>query len=267
MSGLSAQDRGDLAERMLVDAARLATIVHGDGTAEDVARITSRLDRQQMDALVVVLAGLVDPDRPLGALLCWMEFDEHGKAAKPDLADRRTLRTIAEEWEENLDTPAEADMVDEVAVRAYSDGRRVEVTDKERLLAVARCVSVRGMTYEQIDHMQRLPVKATSRFVERMKGAYERDGREFPTFGRPDTRPQLSEAQVVAIRERSAAGTPDRVLAVEYDSTLEVIGAICRGRRYAQYGGPVRGPRKGPSEQSQKHWVTGAYQPPVRQAS
>ncbi|MFC8008721.1 hypothetical protein [Streptomyces cinereoruber] len=267
MNGLSAQDRGDLAERMLVDAARLATIVRGEGTAEDVAEITSQLDRQQMDALVVVLAGLVDPDRPLGALLCWMEFDEHGKAAKPDLADRRTLRTIAEEWEESLDVPAEADLVDEVAVMAYSEGRPVEVTDEERLLAVIRCVSVRGMTYEQIDHMQRLTVKTTKRFVERMRTAYERHGREFPDFCRADSAARFSEEQVVEIRERSAAGTPDRVLAVEFDSTLEVIGAICRGRRYAQYGGPVRGPRSGPSEKSRKHWADGYYQFPDQRAS
>ncbi len=63
MSVLSAQECGDLAEEMLPVAARLATIVQGDGGREDVAELLGRLDLMQTGALAVVLAGLVDPDR------------------------------------------------------------------------------------------------------------------------------------------------------------------------------------------------------------
>jgi ActR/RegA family two-component response regulator len=91
---VSATERGDLAERLLPIAAGLACVVHGDGDHRDVAHILAELDQAERDALIVVLAGLVDPNTTVVAALGYLTWDEHGRAAKP--ADRQeTLRDVA----------------------------------------------------------------------------------------------------------------------------------------------------------------------------
>jgi len=91
---MSAAERGDLAERLLPIAAGLACIVHGDGVQRDIAHVLAQLDSAERDALVVVLAGLVDPDATLKDVLGYLTWDEHERVIQPTRLTR-TLREIA----------------------------------------------------------------------------------------------------------------------------------------------------------------------------
>lgn len=88
-------ERGDLAERLLPIAAGLACITHGDGNHRDITYTLRQLDQQERDALIVVLAGLLDPDTRLVAALGYITWDETGRPAtnRPQLTG--TLRDIA----------------------------------------------------------------------------------------------------------------------------------------------------------------------------
>ncbi len=78
---LTASERGDLANRMLPVAGRLACIVHGEGDARDVAHALDPLDRIELVAVIVNLAAMVDPDAKLVDLLGYVTWDENGNAA------------------------------------------------------------------------------------------------------------------------------------------------------------------------------------------
>lgn len=145
MSAMTAAQRGDMAEDMLPVAAYLATVVHGDGGPRDVQQAIARLDGAQRDALIVVLASLADPDRPLGALLGWLDFDEYEQPAAADVSARTTLRDIAEEYPVRTAPPE----VDEVAVRMALEGEDVALTPQERVVAVAEGRR-RGLSMEAI---------------------------------------------------------------------------------------------------------------------
>jgi hypothetical protein len=95
MSATTAADRGDLAERLLPIAAGLACITHGDGDQRDIAHTLSILNQAERDALIVVLAGLVDPDANLAALLGYVTWDETGRPAGPRPVLTGKLRDIA----------------------------------------------------------------------------------------------------------------------------------------------------------------------------
>jgi len=88
-------ERGDLAERLLPIAAGLACITHGDGDQRDIAHTLQKLDQAERDALIVVLAGLINPDTRLVEALGYITWDETGRPATktPDLSG--TLRDIA----------------------------------------------------------------------------------------------------------------------------------------------------------------------------
>jgi len=142
MTPRTATQRGDLAEEVLPVAAHLSLLVHGDGGDRDIQQAIARLDAAQRDALIVVLAALADPDRPLGALLGWVDFDERGRPAEPDLDDRTTLRQIADEYPLWADGPD----IDEVAVRRALTGEPVPLTPRERTRAVEVGI-LRGLSY------------------------------------------------------------------------------------------------------------------------
>jgi hypothetical protein len=162
-------------------------------------------------------------------------------------------------WDEDsIDDPAATPLVapdcdtaayDEVAVRRYADGARVDLTSAERLDAIVLCVS-RGMSFVDIDRMHGHGSSFTCVFVGRMRRAYEREGRPFPEVLAQDTGRELTEAEVVAIRTRSVAGETDLELGMAYGVRARAVAEVCRGRTYRQYGGPIRAPRTAPSKTS-----------------
>jgi hypothetical protein len=68
-------DAGDLAEAMVPVAAALIGAVHDEG-AVAVARVLSVVAPENLPALCVVLAAMVDPDMSPGDLLAWVTFGE-----------------------------------------------------------------------------------------------------------------------------------------------------------------------------------------------
>jgi hypothetical protein len=239
MSTLSPQQRGDLAEQMLPIAAHLAVLVHGDGGPEDVSEALAGLDETQKNALIVVLAGLVDPEQPVGKALGWLDFNEHGALTVPAWCEHSSVRDLAPEQTVELDD----DYVDQVAVIRFVKGFRVDsLTDAEFLVAVQQCVAM-GMTLSDVDQLRKWPRRTAENWVNRLRKQYQRSGREFPSLAQPDVR-VLSEDEVIAIRERAAAGASDLSIAMSFNVSQKTVGEVCRGKRYAQYGGPLREPKK-----------------------
>lgn len=252
MSTLTAAQRGDLAEEMLPVAAHLAVLVHGDGGPEDVAQVLEGLSEAQKNALLVVLAGLVDPDQPVGKALGWLDFNEHGNLTVPSWSEQRSVRDLAPETAEE---PGDED-VDQVAVGRFVKGFYVDtLTDAEFLAAVQQCAAL-GMTCAGIDTLRRWPKKTTENWVNRLRKRYERAGREFPDLGLPKGR-VFTEDEVIAIRERAAEGATDVEIAMSFDTSASVIGHICRGRRYPQYGGPIRKARSAKSLKASREHMCG----------
>lgn len=87
-------ERGDLAERLLPLAAALACVVHGDGGPKEIQHALVQLDDVERDALIVILAGLVDPDARLRDVLGYLDWDETGAPARATQSTR-TLREVA----------------------------------------------------------------------------------------------------------------------------------------------------------------------------
>ncbi|MFD4394701.1 hypothetical protein [Kitasatospora sp. NPDC058478] len=85
---------GDTAERLLPIAAGLACIVRGEGGPREIAHILGELGDHERDVMIVVLAGLVDPDRPVAEVLGYLTWDEHGRPTSAPTLDK-TLREIA----------------------------------------------------------------------------------------------------------------------------------------------------------------------------
>lgn len=248
---MNAEQRGDLAEAMLPVAANLSVLVHGDGGPEDVAAVLEGLDDAAKNALIVVLAGLVDPEQPVGKALGWLDFNEHGSTVVPSWSEQASVRDLAPDQAGALDD----DYVDEVAVTKFVAGMPVEVSDAEFLEAVKQCV-VKEMTLADVDRMRGWPRKTAENWVNRLKKRYQRSGRVFPSLAQPSIR-QFSEVEVVAIRERSARGASDRDIAMSYGTTRETIRLICRGERYARYGGPVRVARGGRPSAASREYLCG----------
>lgn len=239
MSTLTPEQKGDLAEQMLPVAAHLAVLVHGDGGPEDIRQVLEGLDETQKSALIVVLAGLVDPDQPVGKALDWLDFNEHGSLTVPSWSEDRRVRDLAPEPAVGL----EDDYIDEVAVRRFVQGFGLEsLSDAEFLEAVKRCVAA-GMTLPDVDNLRCWPPRTAENWVNRLRKRYQRHGLDFPSLAQPDIR-VLTEVEVVAIRERSAAGESDLDIAISFGITSKTVGSVCRGQSYAQYGGPVRAARQ-----------------------
>lgn len=53
----------------------------------------------------------------------------------------------------------------------------------------------------------------------------------------------LTDEQVVELRQRSAAGETNDVLAEEFHVSVTHVSALATGRRRRGAGGPLRGPR------------------------
>lgn len=234
----SAERRGDLAESMLPVAAHLAVLVHGEGGPEDVQATLAGLSEEQRTALIVVLAGMVDPDQPVGKALGWLDFDENGALTVPaSWSEDRSVRDLAPEMDEGLDD----DYVDPVAVHKFVKGFRVEVTDAEFLAAFGQCVAA-GMSAGDVDQLRGWPRKTAETWLNRLRKRYQRSGRVFPSFAQPADR-VFSEAEVLEMRTRGADGDTFLEIALSFNTTATTVSAICGGRRYRQFGGPLRSGR------------------------
>ncbi|MFF8910579.1 hypothetical protein [Streptomyces olivaceoviridis] len=251
MNTLTAEQRGDLAEQLLPVAAHLAVLVHGDGGPEDVAEVLAGLDDTQKNALIVVLAGLVDPEQPVGKALGWLDFNENGHLTVPSWSEERSVRDLVPDPDLALDD----DYIDQVAVTKFVRGFPVEVTDAEFLAAVQQCVAME-MTIADVNTMRGWPARTAENWVNRIRKRYQRSGRVFPSLAQPSMR-QFTEGEVVSIRERAEAGTTDVLLAVDYGVNRETIRSIVRGLRYAEYGGPIRKTRSKESLQASREYMCG----------
>lgn len=73
-----AVERGDLAERLVPVAAELAARVR-DEDRESLGEFLARYTRAERDALLIVVASMVDVDRTPAELLAHVTFDEFGQ--------------------------------------------------------------------------------------------------------------------------------------------------------------------------------------------
>lgn len=238
MTVLTAEQRGDLAERMLPVAAHLAVLVHGDGGPEDVGAALAGLDDTERTALIVVLAGLVDPDQSMSTMLGWLDRNEYGALTVPHWNDTTPLRDLVP------DEPTVDDYVDMVAVRLYLTGRRVDLTDAE-FLVVLEHAAEQGLLLPDLDRRQKAPVGSNEKRVNRIRKAYQRSGRELPAVLVPGARAaEFTDAEVVELRERYAAGgVTDLELALMYGRSRAAVSALLSGVTYQSVGGPIRAPR------------------------
>lgn len=65
-------EAGDLMEACIDHALQLVATVHGDGDAGNVAALLASCPQGRWDAVLVALAGMVDPDARVTDLLAWM---------------------------------------------------------------------------------------------------------------------------------------------------------------------------------------------------
>ena len=180
------------------------------------------------------------------------------KASVHDIAaalgtNRSTVKKVLERLQQPADDSAE--QVDHAAVNRFVQGFAAEVKDADFLAGVQICVG-RGMTLPEIDRLHMWEERTTENRVNRMRKRYKRAGREFPSLAQPSVR-RFSEAEVVAIREKSMAGASDIELAMSFDVRRETIRSICRGLSYQQFGGPLRGARGGAPGGAAKEWGSG----------
>jgi hypothetical protein len=235
MTTLTAEERGDMAEDMLPVAANLAVLVHGDGGPEDVQTVLDGLDEAQRAALIVVLAGLVDPDQPMGRALGWLDHDEAGALTVPHWGDKQTIRDMAPADDE---LAGGDDAIDLVAVGRFVDGWPVSLSEAEYLRALQECFA-RGMSCSQIDAMRRLLERTTENNINRLRKAYRRSGRPFPDL-QPRRVNEFTEEQVIAIRERSAGGATDMEISLTFGVARKAISNVVSGHSYRNFGGPIR---------------------------
>lgn len=137
-------ERGDLAERMLPLAAKLACIAHGDGDWRDVEHITAQLDRAELVALTVVLGGLVDPGQRIDDALGYITWDEQGRPAPALAHGRQTIRGLAKDLQGPI-FGIDAIRTSERVQRA----RRLYLHDQLTVAEVAREVHVNFETVKQ----------------------------------------------------------------------------------------------------------------------
>ncbi|MFJ3283338.1 hypothetical protein [Streptomyces halstedii] len=239
MSVLTAVQRGDLAEAMLPVAAQLAGIVHGDGGPEDVQAVLADLDGAERAALIVVLAGLVDPEQSTAQALGWLDFDETGSLVVPQWDERRSVRDLAPDGS----AAVESEFVDWVKVRRYLAGDSVDLSDAEFIAAMEE-VGDRGLSWQDVDQIRRVGRGVTANRVYRLRKAYQRNGVALPVALRAGEKAELSDAQVLEIRELYAAGEATALdLALRFGRTAEAISKVVRGVSYQHVGGPLKAPR------------------------
>ena len=105
MNDLDAAAKGRLAERMVPVAVALACAVREE-CADSIGEVLEPFSRQELYGLLVVLAGMVPVDQPVGDLLAWVGDWKPGPEASPQeklpprLADYADLRSWGNSREE-----------------------------------------------------------------------------------------------------------------------------------------------------------------------
>ncbi|MGW2863339.1 hypothetical protein [Streptomyces sp. NPDC001205] len=257
MRALNTRGDGDLAEQLLPVAANLAMLVHEDGGVHDIRQALDALSAAEKEALLVVLAGLVRVDQPLGRLLGWLDFDENGRLVMPDWAERATLRDLAEEGQGEGGLEPDG-FVDEAAVQQYAAGIPVEVTPRERLAAVVKACAD-GWTYLELDAAHGLKPNSTAQFICRTRKVFAGWGMPFPKIERPTDGRLLTDEDVREMREAYAqGGITDLELSMQYGVTSHAAQQALSGRTHREAGGPIR-PRRAnrPSPATRWLWAGG----------
>lgn len=176
MSTLNAEQRGDMVEALMPEAAGLVVDVH-EGSAEDIKTRLAGLSRHELEALAVVLAAVADPERPLKEALAWVTFDEHGNRIPPSQTTRteKTVRELAPTVRRQLAG------VDVVAVnRALSaKGQGMALNRDERRMAIEVGLR-RGLSYELVAKRLGMEVDAVQRSWERTKKRAREAGEPVP---------------------------------------------------------------------------------------
>lgn len=175
MSTLNAEQRGDMAEALIPEAAALVVDVH-EGTQDLIAERLHAMDRHQLEGLAVVLAALVDPDQKLQESLKWVTFDEHGNRLPSAGKSIRSVRQAVLQG-----TLSRAAGVDEVAVeRALRGDRTVVLSTPERRHAVDVGIR-RGMGYTLVAEALGMDRETVKQSWERCKVRARAEGRPVPT--------------------------------------------------------------------------------------
>lgn len=177
MSPLTAEQRGDMVEALMPEAAGLVVDVH-EGSADDIKTRLSGLTRHELEALAVVLAAIADPDRTMKDALAWVTFDEHGDRVAPSRTtnSEKAVRDLAPQMRR------ETAGVDLVAVnRAIASDSRgaVALTREERRLAIEVGLR-RGLPYDVLAARLGMDKAVLQRSWERIKARARAEGRPVP---------------------------------------------------------------------------------------
>lgn len=169
---LTPEERGDLVEALLPEAAGLAVGVREE-TSEEIGARLAGLSRHELEALAVVLAAMVDPDRGLREALGWVDFDEFGERLHWVPKGSRAVRDISP------DRVVRGLGVDMVAVRRALEGEPLVLSRDERRLAVETGIRS-GMSYDDVAGALGMKREAVQRSWERAKGRARSEGRWVP---------------------------------------------------------------------------------------
>lgn len=176
MSGVGAEERGDLVQALLPDAAALVTAVREETQEQITARLRG-LSRYELEVVAVVLAAIADPDRGLGEAFGWIDFDEHGEPLK---YPSKATRTVRELTSTALPHTRGRSGIDEVAVERALHGDPQPLNAEERALGVDRGIR-RGMDYDLVAERLEMTRGAVQQAWERAKRKARAEGRYVPT--------------------------------------------------------------------------------------
>lgn len=173
MSALNAEQRGDMVEALLPEAAGLVVDVH-EGSADDIRTRLHGLTRHELEGLAVVLAALANPDHGLKDALGWIDFDENGDRLRHKPRCMYSVRDVVPVVRQKRQD------VDMAAVeRALSPGARVPLNMAERRLAVEVGIR-RGLSYDDLSERLGMGREAVKRAWERAKCRARAEGRRLP---------------------------------------------------------------------------------------
>lgn len=177
MSELTPEQRGDMVETLMPEAAGLVVDVH-EGTADDIRARLAGLSRHELEALAVVLAAIADPDRTMKDALAWVTFNEHGERIPPSHTTKseKAVRDLAPQVRRQL---AGVDVVAVHRALAAKDGS-VPLTTLERRMAIEVGLR-RGYSYELVAQRLRMDEAAVKRTWERIKARARAAGEPVPS--------------------------------------------------------------------------------------